>query len=217
MLRLLLLFLPAALIAGELEVISWSPRIFQIENFLTPEECDHIISLAEGKMERSLVVAKKSNSGAVDKQRTSSGMFLSNPSTDPIIISLEKRLSRLTHLPQENGEPIQILNYQESQQYRPHYDYFSAKTAGGKACLKRGGQRVATAIIYLADTEEGGETIFPKAEIDVKARKGNLMLFYSCTPDGETDPQSLHGGAPVLKGEKWILTKWYRQRSYQSR
>ena len=29
-----------------------------------------------------------------------------------------------------------------------------------------------------------------------------------------TRPLTLHGGEPVEKGEKWIITKWMRQRSY---
>ena len=209
--RLLLLLFPIALFAGELEVVSWSPRIFKVENFLSPEQCDHMISLAEGKLKRSEVVDAKSRKGAVDRDRTSRGMFLKGKQTDPVVVELERRLSAITRMPEENGEAIQILNYQESQQYRPHFDYFDPETEGGRACLERGGQRVITAIVYLADTEKGGQTVFPKADVAVDARKGNLMIFYSVTPDGKTDPMSLHGGAPVEAGEKWILTKWYRE------
>jgi len=30
--------------------------------------------------------------------------------------------------------------------------------------------------------------------------------------DGNTDPNSIHSGCPVLKGEKWSATKWMRQK-----
>jgi prolyl 4-hydroxylase len=30
----------------------------------------------------------------------------------------------------------------------------------------------------------------------------------------QLDPLTLHGGAPVLAGDKWIMTKWMRERAY---
>jgi prolyl 4-hydroxylase len=65
--------------------------------------------------------------------------------------------------------------------------------------------------MYLSNTEEGGETIFPYAEVQATPIKGNAVLFYSCTPDGQEDPMSMHGSAPVLSGEKWAAIKWIRQ------
>ena len=31
--------------------------------------------------------------------------------------------------------------------------------------------------------------------------------------DGQSDPNSIHGGCEVVSGEKWSATKWMRQRS----
>jgi prolyl 4-hydroxylase len=31
------------------------------------------------------------------------------------------------------------------------------------------------------------------------------------------DTSSLHAGLPVIRGEKWIATKWLRERPYRSR
>lgn len=118
-------------------------------------------------------------------------------------------------LPEENGEGIQVLSYNIGQEYRPHWDYFDNTTEGGALCYNRGGQRIATLIMYLANTEEGGETIFPKANIQVNPIKGNAVLFYNCTPDGKEDPLTLHGGTPVIKGEKWIATKWIRKGEFR--
>ncbi|XP_020246622.1 prolyl 4-hydroxylase 1 isoform X3 [Asparagus officinalis] len=92
--------------------------------------------------------------------------------------------------------------------------------------LKRGGQRIATMLMYLTDNVEGGETHFPKAGdgecscggkmvkgLCVKPNKGDAVLFWSMGLNGESDPNSLHGGCEVLKGEKWSATKWMRQRT----
>jgi prolyl 4-hydroxylase len=32
--------------------------------------------------------------------------------------------------------------------------------------------------------------------------------------DGTPNPNSLHAGRPVLKGTKYVLTKWYRTRAW---
>ena len=81
-------------------------------------------------------------------------------------------------------------------------------------------------LIYLSDNVEGGETYFPMAGsgfcrcggksvrgLSVAPVKGNAVLFWSMGLDGQSDPNSIHGGCEVLAGEKWSATKWMRQRS----
>lgn len=193
------------------KVLSTSPRIFLIENFLSAYECDYMIQKALPHLKRSTVVSAAADYEETHEGRTSKGMFFEQRPSDRILRKIEKRIAQLTMIPEENGEAIQVLTYGRGEEYRPHYDYFDNSTPGGALCYNRGGQRIATLIMYLADTEAGGETIFPKANIKVKPIKGNAVLFYNCTPDGVEDPLSFHGGAPVIKGEKWIATKWMRK------
>jgi len=208
---------PGAYGAFQIKVLSEEPRVFLIENFLTHEECDHLIKRAKPTLQRSTVVSDSLENGevsALNEARTSQGMFLEKPSKDPILRRVEKRIAELTRLPEDNGEGMQILRYGLNAEYRPHYDYFDPNTPGGSACYNRGGQRLATLVIYLADTEEGGETIFPYADVSTKPIKGNAVLLYNCTPDGEEDFLSLHGSAPVISGEKWVAVKWLRQNKF---
>jgi prolyl 4-hydroxylase len=197
----------------KMKVLSWTPRIFLIENFLTPAECDHLIAHARPELKRSTVVSAVVD-GEIHEGRTSKGMFYAR-NADLIIKGIERRIAELTMLPEQNGEGIQILSYGIGEEYRPHWDYFDPNTEGGALCYHRGGQRVATMIMYLADTEEGGETVFPKTRVKVKPVKGNAVLFYNCTPEGKEDLLSFHGGAPVIKGEKWIATKWIRKGEFR--
>lgn len=194
-----------------IQTLKTMPRIYLIPNFLSLDECDHLIREARPQLKPSTVVDdSKAHTGKLDRRRSSQGMFFSSNPTDPVLRTIERRIADLTGMPVENGEAIQVLWYQVGGEYRPHYDYFSSHTVGGASSIGRGGQRVATVIMYLNDTEAGGETIFPKAQVSVTPKKGTALLFYSCDPSGKEDPLTLHGGAPVKAGEKWIATKWIR-------
>lgn len=115
---------------------------------------------------------------------------------------------------------MQLLRYEYSQTYKPHFDYFHDDLNSQE---ESGGQRIATVLMYLSTPEEGGETVFPSAPVKVsgpgwsecaragfavKPRKGDALMFYSLHPDGSKDLASLHGSCPVIKGEKWSATKW---------
>lgn len=202
------------------EVLSWSPRIILLHNFLSYEECDYLRGVALPRLKISTVVDANTGKGIKSDVRTSSGMFLSHEERKyPMIHAIEKRISVYSQIPIENGELMQVLRYEKNQYYRPHHDYFSDTFN-----LKRGGQRIATMLMYLGDNVEGGETHFPSAGSDecscggkltkglcVKPVKGNAVLFWSMGLDGQSDPDSVHGGCPVLAGEKWSATKWMRQ------
>lgn len=203
------------------EIISWSPRIIVLHNFLSMEECDYLRALALPRLHISTVVDTKTGKGVTSKVRTSSGMFLNHEEKKyPMIQAIEKRISVYSQIPVENGELIQVLRYEKDQFYMPHHDYFSDAFN-----LKRGGQRIATMLMYLSDNVEGGETYFPMAGsgecscggkmvkgLSVKPIKGDAVLFWSMGLDGQSDPKSIHGGCEVLSGEKWSATKWMRQR-----
>jgi len=192
-----------------MQTLKTKPRIFVIPDFLTPAECDHMIATARPSLARSTVLDdSKPNAGALDSRRTSHGMFFPQDPQDPILRNVEQRIADLTKIPVPNGEAMQVLWYQVGAEYLPHYDYFSPTTPGGASALSRGGQRVATFIMYLNTPEAGGETIFPLAYVSVIPKKGMALLFYNCQPSGEVDPLTLHGGASVRAGEKWIATKW---------
>ncbi len=129
-------------------------------------------------------------------------MFFDSRPSDPILKAIEEKIARVTQMPVENGEGLQVLHYKIGGEYQPHYDYFLSSQPGGSQALSRGGQRVATLIMYLNTTDEGGETIFPNAGIKVAPKKGTAVLFYNVTKAGTEDPQSLHGGVPVIAGRK---------------
>ncbi len=190
-----------------------APRIILFGGLLSNEECDQLVALAEPKLTRSTVVNTATGAYDVHPDRTSRGGHFQRGENE-LVRRIESRISDLISFPVDHGEPIQILHYVPGAEYKPHFDYFDPTHPGNEQVLAMGGQRVATLVMYLNDVEAGGSTVFPEVGIDVLPKKGNAVYFAYTTDDNQLDPRSLHGGSPVQAGEKWIATKWIRQRPY---
>lgn len=199
---------------AEFYQLSQSPEIYICDHFLSYQECDHIIRLAAPHLSRSTVVDPQSSGNLLDGRRSSQGMWIQGKLIDSVVKNIQRRIAQVTRIPEANCEDFQVLHYDLGGEYQPHYDYFDRSTPGGQAHYNRGGQRIATFMIYLANTEEGGETIFPKANLKITPEKGKAVLFFNVDINGKEDPMTLHGGAPVLKGDKWIITRWMRQGAF---
>lgn len=184
------------------------PRVVVFGGLLSDEECDQLIELARPRLARSETVVNETGASEVNEARTSRGMFFGRGEND-LVRRIEKRLAALVNWPLENGEGMQVLHYGPGAEYRPHQDYFDPAHAGTPTILKRGGQRVGTVVMYLNTPKAGGATTFPDAGIEVAAIKGNAAFF--SYERAHPVSKTLHGGAPVLEGEKWVATKWLRE------
>jgi prolyl 4-hydroxylase len=184
------------------------PRVVVFGSLLSDEECDGIINLATKRLARSETVATAADGSEVNAARTSDGMFFERCETD-LIRKVETRIAALLRWPLDHGEGLQVLRYRPGAEYQPHYDYFDPGHVSTPNILKRGGQRVGTLVIYLNTPVAGGSTIFPDIGLDVAPVRGNAVFFSYDRPHPAT--QTLHGGSPVIEGEKWVATKWLRQ------
>ena len=184
------------------------PALRVLDGLLTGEECDELVALARPRLARALTVDATGNL-QVDHRRTSAGMFFKLGEL-PLVAQLEQRIAGLLDIPVSHGEGLQILHYLPGQEYTPHYDWFDPEQPGFAAVTERGGQRIASVVMYLNTPEAGGGTAFPAAGLTVTALRGSAVYF--AYESGDTS--SLHAGLPVLGGEKWIATKWLRERPY---
>ncbi len=186
------------------------PMLRVLDGMLTAQECADLIELARPRLQRALTV-DSDGKHQVDQRRTSEGMFFTLNEL-PLVGRIEQRLASLLGVPVNHGEGLQILHYLPGQEYEPHYDWFDPEQPGYGAITAVGGQRIASVVMYLNTPAQGGGTAFPEIGLTVTARRGSAVYF---AYEGG-DRSSLHAGLPVVRGEKWIATKWLRERPYKA-
>ncbi|XP_042503352.1 probable prolyl 4-hydroxylase 6 [Macadamia integrifolia] len=204
--------------------LSWRPRVFLYRDFLFDEECDHLISLAQKKVERSLPNDSDSKDAVTSSLNSSSGMA-TDIASDDTIGSIEDRISTWSFLPKENGKPLKVLHYgiEEIKQPDDHND--------DKSRLAVDEPVIATVVLSLSNVTRGGETIFPKSEFkhtylggstwsdcaktsfSVRPVKGNALLIFSLHPNTTPDVSSYYSRCSVLQGDQWLATKSFHLRS----
>ncbi|NYZ63915.1 2OG-Fe(II) oxygenase [Luteimonas deserti] len=187
------------------------PRVLVLGGLLADEECDALIELARARLRRSTTVDPATGGDQVHADRTSRGTYFTR-GENALCARIDARIARLLDWPLDHGEGLQVLQYPPGAEYRPHHDYFHPAEPGSRVLLQRGGQRVATVVMYLNTPRRGGATTFPDVHMEVAAVKGNAVFFSYDRAHPMT--RTLHAGAPVLEGEKWIATKWLRERRH---
>ena len=213
------------------ETLSWSPRVFLLKNFLSDEECEHLIELGEKKLERSTVV-NSDKSGAVSTARTSFGTFVTRRLTETLQ-RVEDRVAKYSGIPWEHQEQLQLLRYRDGQEYVAHHDGIISEN---------GGKRIATVLMFLREPTSGGETSFPQGTplpetkaaflankdklsecgwndgngFSVIPKKGEAVLFFSFHINGTNDPFANHASCPTLGGTKYTATKWIHENPFET-
>ncbi|MCC6924740.1 2OG-Fe(II) oxygenase [Novosphingobium sp.] len=183
-------------------------EIWGVPDFLTAEECDALIAM----IDRTAVPSKVLDHGTNEIWRTSSSGDVDR--YDPFVHTLESRIDEMLGIPHPWGETMQGQRYQVGQEFKYHLDLFWTKSDYWKEETRRGGQRAITAMCYLNDVEEGGATAFTNIGIAVAPQRGTLLVWNNSLPDGRPNEDTMHAGTPVVKGTKYVITKWYRTRKW---
>jgi prolyl 4-hydroxylase len=169
------------------------PRIAVLGNVLSAEECAAVITLGAPRLAPSTVVDPGSGADLAAAHRSSEGMFF-DLCENALIAGIDRRVSELMGL--------------------PHHDFLVPQNDANRASLARSGQRVSTLVMYLNDVPAGGATVFPDLGLEVAPRRGHGVYFDYANAAGQVDHATLHAGAAVELGEKWVLTKWMRARPF---
>jgi prolyl 4-hydroxylase len=183
-------------------------EIFAVGQFLSPEECMHLMAMIDQ-------VARPSSTFDPEngyKYRTSYSGDVD--SSDSFVRMIERRLCDLLGIDATWGETVQGQRYEPGQEFQGHYDWFDTTAAYWPGEVKRGGQRSWTVMAYLNDITEGGATVFDRLGISVQPQAGALLLWNNATPDGLPNPEVRHAALPVIRGVKYVVTKWFRTRPW---
>lgn len=204
------------------QIISWHPRIIYYPGFANNSVCDKMVQIASASLK--VAAADPAPKGVVEEQRNNHGITeVSLPPTKDrsgVLAWVEEKIARVSLLPVSSGEQMKIFKYDANQGYEPHFDTLD-RSYGPQSSL-----RVATFLLFLSDWEGGGETLFPlegaenlerlrsldykscNLGLKVRPQKGDGLLLLNTNPDATIDMHALHGGCPVVQGEKWLAKKW---------
>lgn len=187
------------------------PNVWMLDGLLEPWICDYVIAMAAPTLTRGKVLDEEGQE-TVREERTNTVMHFGLVDSDVILELVSARLAAAAEMPAENGEALGVLHYATGEVYKPHVDYIP-ETLQNAPILEKLGQRVRTLLVYLNDGFEGGATEFPHLKVGYKPPRGCALIFDSVKPDGSVDPMTLHVGAPPTSGQKWAISKWFRNKA----
>ena len=187
-----------------------SPKLslFVAKQFLEPALCAEIVRQIDGNRRPSTV--SDYNGDALF--RTSETCDL--PYDDPSVVEIDRRITALTGLDPQHGEPMQGQRYAVGQEFKGHTDYFEPNGADFAKYCTISGQRTWTVMIYLNDVEAGGATRFKAIDKIVQPETGKLLAWNNLRLDGTVNPSTIHHGMKVRSGTKYVITKWFRERGW---
>ena len=189
---------------------SWDEPVV-VDSVLTRSECQYIIQQAEALFTPSTVVGVE---GPDPSSRTSDTAWISK--NDPVARKIFEKASNLTGKPMNCCEDLQVVRYRPGTFYKAHHDSCCENTSACTEFEKRGGQRVATLLVYLNDEFTDGETHFPAHDdLKLKAPPGSAIFFRPMgNEEAKCHPKALHAGLPVSSGTKYVCNAWVREEKF---
>eukprot|EP00928_Gymnodinium_smaydae_P023373 TRINITY_DN19315_c0_g2_i1.p1 TRINITY_DN19315_c0_g2~~TRINITY_DN19315_c0_g2_i1.p1 ORF type:complete len:968 (-),score=193.76 TRINITY_DN19315_c0_g2_i1:217-3120(-) len=193
------------------EVLSDLPsmQLTRIPGFLTPAELKHFQRKADAQGFRD---GTAFHNGKLQKvnYRTSRVSWLDEDKRDHTLNRVLDRIAAVTGLSLLSADQLQVAEYlsENEGRYEPHHD---AKPSTRSRSGKASSERIATLLMYWNDVEEGGGTAFVRHNFTLMPKAGTALFWYNMLPSGDVDAMTLHGGCPVIKGSKYIITKWVHE------
>jgi prolyl 4-hydroxylase len=165
-------------------------------NFIDKQTCDQIINFADSQalLEKATVLHGDTNG----YDPNSRSCLMTNIKDS---YGIKDKLKKTLGFPELDIECFQFLKYELGGEFKPHFD----SVGGGNP-----NDRLFTCILYLNDNYKGGETILHRHKKVFKPKAGKLIMWKNLL-SGKSNPHSMHSGAPVTEGVKYILVMWILQ------
>ena len=182
------------------KIISADPYIALYPNLFSPAECKYLAVIAAPWLEQARVTFEGGETQLEDV-RDADSSAISHLAEDLVVQRINRCIAAATGTQPEWGEPLNVLRYSQGQQFRPHHD---GRGSGD------GPMRIMTALVWLNEQFDGGETEFPTLNIRVRGGVGDMLVFRNFHDDGSQDDRLIHAGLPVSHGVKWMASRWIR-------
>lgn len=207
------LALEDALLPPPRATLSRHPRVRQVDGLLSSDECRLLVACARPLLRPSRTVDPDTGQPLRLVLRTSADAAIDPILEDLALRCVQLRMAQAADTPLVHAEHLTVLRYAPGQEYRPHRDYVPPGAV--ERDRPAAGNRARTICVYLNAVEAGGATEFPVPGLRIEPVPGRAVVFDNLRGDGTPDPDSLHAGTPVLRGEKWLATLWLRERAYR--
>ncbi|MGI8705701.1 MAG: prolyl hydroxylase family protein [Sphingomicrobium sp.] len=183
-------------------------QLYFQESFLTADECRQLRERIDSGVYPSPLYEKEKYEGVRTSQSCNLDVY------DSFVADIETRIADMLGIDRSWGEPLQGQKYEVGQEFKAHSDFFYIDQPYWSEYEPHGGQRTWTAMIYLNEPKKGGGTGFPYLDLVVQPRLGRILIWNNMAGDGSPNPWTQHEGQPVEAGTKYIVTKWYRERTF---
>ena len=180
-------------------------QLYILPDFMSAEECQQTIDLMNKKLRPSEVTVFNGDNAF----RTSTTCDLGFQDSE-FIVELDNKIADTLGIPVSCSEIIQGQKYQIGQEFKAHTDYFEPNSDEYNKFASELGQRTWTFMVYLNDTEQGGQTHFTRLGAEFSPKRGTAVIWNNLKANGEVNFQTIHHAKPVEQGEKYVITKWFR-------
>ena len=188
-------------------------ELYTIPNFLNPEQCKQLINISKKYFTPSTLSNKATIDRSIRSGQTAHVGNLVEKEYVRFLQDINAKICQVLHIPDGYSESYQVHNYQVGDEFKEHTDYFDPNTDEYRASIPIQGQRTWTFMIYLNKVQKGGATYFPILKKKFIPQTGMALLWNNMTQDGVENPNTRHAGQKVIHGEKYILTKWFREKT----
>ena len=191
-----------------LKKIHSDPDIYEIENFLTEDECDRMIAKIRPNLDKQDIRYIQSSDSFVENDEKNYQSVLVPSREIPTIIN---KLTTLANCGKENVGFTHCINYEKGQmqQISSHVDcikfYENELFARPEHRLDRNSYHSwAIVFCYLNDVDDGGATYFNSIDLHVKPTRGKGLIHLCADLDGRPDTRTMHQGSAAID-EKWLI------------
>ncbi|KAH8810987.1 2OG-Fe(II) oxygenase [Xylogone sp. PMI_703] len=193
-------------------ILSWDPLMIHLENFITPEEIQHLLELPHSMYKRSQVIYKN-GSTSVHEGRTSSTASLTR-TNNTIARCIQERAAEFQGFDTSSTINVQATRYEDGQYFRAHYDWNISPVTGlvqptttffatiQADCENCGTEFPLLKYNWTAEDPRVCEYVDCESEtMIIRPRVGSAIFWRNINKDGTGHNSTLHAGLPVTGGK----------------